>query len=234
MTAEQLLAECRRLDDFRRSCNNLYQRVRSLFFLYAIYRFHLPAQLVGRETGTIPFAGYEMLLGRRYPEAVDAFLAQQTSDGSTVTLSSALAEAYHRLAFQTLANQVRRSVRTVKGNQWMFRTGHPSDVPLRIRSELKRIDPTTRCFPNLRERTAVRMDFTHSAWSDIFFLGMDFPEGAKVINASVDLAVRGRHQSPEPPIDCSLRVIDEPVLRLVSIDLDSKADIHDINEVFDF
>ena len=234
LTAEQLLAECRRLDDFRRSCNNLYQRVRSLFFLYAIYRFHLPAQLVGRETGTIPFAGYEMLLGRRYPEAVDAFLAQQTSDGSTVTLSSALAEAYHRLAFQTLANQVRRSVRTVKGNQWMFRTGHPSDVPLRIRSELKRIDPTTRCFPNLRERTAVRMDFTHSAWSDIFFLGMDFPEGAKVINASVDLAVRGRHQSPEPPIDCSLRVIDELVLRLVSIDLDSKADIHDINEVFDF
>lgn len=234
LSAEQLLTECKRLDAFRRSSENLYERVRSLFFLYAIYRFHLPTQLTERETGTIRFSGYEMLLGRRYPEAVDAFLAQQTAEGSTVTLASALAEAYHRLAFQTLANQVRRSVRTVKGNQWMFRTGHPRDVPLRIRPELKRIDTASQCYPNLRERTAVRMDFTHSAWSDIFFLGMDFPEGAKVINASVDLAVRGRHKAPEPPIDCSLRIIDEPVLRLISIDLDSKADIHDINEVFDF
>ncbi len=234
LSAEQLLTECGRLDAFRRSSDNLYERVRALFFLYAIYRFHLPQQLTGRETGTIRFSGYEMLLGRRYPEAVDAFLAQQAEEGSTVTLASAVAEAYHRMAFQTLANQVRRSVRTVKGNQWMFRTGHPSDVPLRIRAELRRIDAVTKCFPNLRERTAVRMDFTHSAWSDIFFLGMDFPEGAKVINASVDLAVRGRHKAPEPPIDCSLRIIDEPVLRLVSIDLDSKADIHDINEVFDF
>ena len=182
----------------------------------------------------IPFGGYEQLLGRRFPEAIDTFLNAQKSNGPTVTLTSAIAEAYHRLAFQTLANQVRLSVRTVKGNQWMFRTGHPADVPLRIRSELLEFDPSERCFPCLRERTAVRMDFTHSAWSDIFFLGMDFPEGARVINASVNLAVRGRHASPEPPIECSLRVIDQPVLRLVSIDLNSKADIHDVNEVFDF
>lgn len=236
LSAEQLLAECVALDDFRRTCSNLYERVRALFFLYAIYRFHLPEALSasGRETGKIPFGGYEQLLARRFPEAIDTFLAAQTTDGPTVTLSTAIAEAYHRLAFQTLANQVRRSVRTVKGNQWMFRTGHPADVPLKIRAELLKQDPVTQCFPNLRERTAVRMDFTHSAWSDIFFLGMDFPEGAQVINASVNLAVRGRHKSPEPPIDCSLRIIDEPVLRLVSIDLDAKADIHLVNEVFDF
>ena len=36
--------------------------------------------------------------------------------------------------------------------------------------------------PTLREETPVRMDLTHSGWSDIFFLGMDFPEGARVIN----------------------------------------------------
>ncbi|APZ91091.1 UTP--glucose-1-phosphate uridylyltransferase [Fuerstiella marisgermanici] len=234
LSADELLSHCETLDEFRRSCPNLYQRVRALFFLYAIYRFHLPQQLVGREVGVIPFGGYEQLLGRRFPEAIDTFLNAQKSAGPTVTLTSAIAEAYHRLAFQTLANQVRRSVRTVKGNQWMFRTGHPADIPLRIRPELLEFNSSERCFPCLRERTSVRMDFTHSAWSDIFFLGMDFPEGAQVINASVDLAVRGRHKSPEPPIDCSLRIIDEPVLRLVSIDLDSKADIHDVNEVFDF
>ena len=35
--------------------------------------------------------------------------------------------------------------------------------------------------PVLKETTAVRMDVSHSAWSDIFFLGMDYPEGARVI-----------------------------------------------------
>lgn len=233
-TAEQLLADCDQLDVFRRSCENLYERVRALFFLYAIYRFHLPPVLAGRETGHIPFAGYEQLLGRRFPEAIDTFLQTQRELGLSVTLTSAIAEAYHRLAFQTLANQVRRSVRTVKGNQWMFRTGHPADVPLKLNRALIAADPRQTGHPILRERTAVRMDFTHSAWSDIFFLGMDYPEGAQVINASVNLAVRGRHSHPQPPIECALRVIDEPVLRLVSIDLESRADISELTEVFDF
>ena len=234
LSGDQLLSHCDELDQFRRDSDNLYDRVRSLFFLYAIHRFHLPARLQGRESGRIPFVGYEHMLSRRYPEALDVFLARMQQDGPSVSLCSALAEAYHRLAFQTLADQVRRSVRTVRGNQWMFRTGHPADIPIRIRPELLSISETTRSYPILRERTAVRMDFTHSGWSDIFFLGMDYPEGAKVINASIDLAVRGRDEKPTPPIDCSLRVIDEPILRLISIDLDAKVEIQEINEVFDF
>ncbi|MEY3457247.1 MAG: hypothetical protein RL215_404, partial [Planctomycetota bacterium] len=236
MNADLLLQECSTLDSFRRSSENLYQRVRALFFLYSLHRFQLPRLLTetGREAGRIPYTGYEHMLNRRYPEAIDVFLASLTQAGPSTALSSALAEAYHRLAFQTLADQVRRSVRTVRGNQWMFRTGHPADVPLRLRQELLRVSPETGQYPVLWERTAVRMDFSHSGWSDIFFLGMDYPEGARVINASIDLAVRGRHSQPEPPIDCSLRVIDEPVLRLVSIDLDARAEIHEISEVFDF
>lgn len=231
-----LLAECRELDEFRRGCENLYQRVRALFFLYSLHRFQLARLLTdaGHEAGRIPYSGYEHMLNRRYPEALDVFLNRMSEAGPSTALSSALAEAYHRLAFQTLADQVRRSVRTVRGNQWMFRTGHPADMPLRVRSELLRVIPATGQYPVLRERTAVRMDFSHSGWSDIFFLGMDYPEGAKVINASIDLAVRGRHGRPEPPIECSLRVIDEPVLRLVSIDLDARAEIQEIGEVFDF
>lgn len=236
LTVAQLLEECQCLDEFRRTSENLYQRVRSLFFLYAVHRYPLMKRLAqdGRESGAIAFHGYEHMLNRRYQEAIDVFLGQQSDNGPSVSLSSALGEAYHRLAFQTLADQVRRSVRTVRGNQWMFRTGHPADVPLQIRRELLQLSPITGSYPVLRERTAVRMDFSHSGWSDIFFLGMDFPEGARVINASIDLAVRGRDGQPEPPIDCSLRVIDEPVLRLISIDLDARAEITEINEIFDF
>ena len=42
---DALLAECEGLDAFRRSSENLYERVRALFFLYAIHRFHLPTRV---------------------------------------------------------------------------------------------------------------------------------------------------------------------------------------------
>jgi hypothetical protein len=144
-----------------------------------------------------------------------------------------LAEAYHRLGFQTLADQVRRSVRSVRGNQWMFRTGHPMDHPLRIRRELAQRGDAG-LFPVLHEATPVRMDLSHSGWSDIFFLGMDFPEGARVLNVSIDLAVHGRDPAPKPPVEAYLRVIDAPILRLVSVDLGAVAEIRELAEVFDF
>ena len=39
---DELLAETNDLEAFRRRSDNLYERVRALFFLYAIHRFHLP------------------------------------------------------------------------------------------------------------------------------------------------------------------------------------------------
>ena len=227
-TREQLLAECEALECFRRGSQNLYERVRALFFLAAIRRFHLPAKLEDRQPGRIPFEGYARLLKRRFEEAIDLFLAEERANGPSDALASALASAYHQLAFQTLANQVRRSVRSVRGNQWMFRLGHPADQPLRIRPELLSGDVI------LRESTPVRMDLSHSAWSDIFFLGMDYPEGARVLNVSIDLGVHGRDAKPKPPVEAYLRVIDEPVLRLTSVDLGATAEITDLADVFDF
>ncbi|NLC56131.1 MAG: hypothetical protein GX774_04775 [Armatimonadetes bacterium] len=133
-----LLEECAELDAFRRRSSNLYAHVRALFFLYAIHRFHLPGKEGIADCGRVPFAGYTHLLERRFEEAIDAFLAVQESDGPSDAISSALAAAYHGLGFQTLADQVRRSVRSVRGNQWMFRVGHPMDQPLRIHPELLR------------------------------------------------------------------------------------------------
>src|SRR4051794_29615553 len=233
-----LVRQCEALDRFRRESDNLYHRVRALFFLYAIHRFLLPPKLeqggaAGAAKGVVPFEGYSHLLSRRFEEAIETFLSQQAEEGPSDAISSALAAAYKDLAFQTLANPVRRSGRSVRGNQWMFRIGHPADQPLRIRPELLRRSADGSS-PILAERTPVRMDLTHSAWSDIFFLGMDFPQGARVLNVSIDLAVRGRDAAPRPPVEAYLRVIDEPVLRLVSVDLGARADITSLPEVFDF
>ncbi len=253
---DELLAACAELDTFRRQADNLYERVRALFFLYALHRFHIPKKIGGLaptpvsqaptpahpvvgqapppvQSPLIPFPGYEQLLNRRFEEAIDIFLKSQATDGPSDGISSALAAGYHRIAFQTLADQVRRSVRSVRGNQWMFRMGHPADQPLRLRPELlQRASDGT--YPILREQTPVRMDLTHSAWSDIFFLGMDYPEGAKVLNISVDLGVHGRDTTTRPPVSAWLRVIDEPVLRLTSVDLGATADINSLSDIFDF
>ena len=110
MDAAALLRECTALDHFRRSSDNLYERVRALFFLYAIYRFHLPRVLDERAPGLLPFEGYTHLLKRRFEEAIDLFLqAQAQQGGPTDAIASALASAYHALGFQTLADQVRRN-----------------------------------------------------------------------------------------------------------------------------
>lgn len=233
-TLEELLAHCAALDRFRRETDNLYERVRALFFLYAIHRFHVPRHAGAGARSLIPFSAYTNLLRRRFQESIETLLATQAAQGPSAALSSGLAAAYRALGFQTLADQVRRSVRSVRGNQWMFRAGDPADYALRIRPEL--LDTGGEAiFPILRETTPVRMDLTHSGWSDIFFLGMDYPEGARVLNISVDLAVRGSEQSaPRPPVEAHFRVIDEPVLRLTSVDLKATADITTIAEVFDF
>ncbi len=230
---DELLKECAALDQFRRSSDNLYERVRALFFLYAIHRFHIPSRPFAASRALIPFSGYTNLLKRRFEEAIDIFLAAQSASGPSQALSSALAGGYRSLGFQTLADQVRRSVRSVRGNQWMFRAAHPEDAPLRIRPELMKRNASGGIFPLLWEATPVRMDLSHSGWSDIFFLGMDYPEGARVLNISIDLSV-SRAVPPKAPVEAWFRVIDQPVLRLVSVDLKSTAELTSIAEVFDF
>jgi len=221
-------------EGFRLESGNFYHRVRAIFFLEAIHRYFLPLHYPADVTGSIPYEGHELCLSRRYEEAIAVYLEHQRTQGTGDALSSALASAYHGLAFKTLAQQVQKAVRKVKGNQWMFRTGHPSDYPLRLRPELLVADESRGTYPVLREQTSVRMDLSHAAWSDIFFLGMDYPEGAKVLNISVDLGVHGRDTTTLPPVGAYLRVIDEPVLRLASVDLGAIADVDSLDELFDF
>ena len=187
------------LEAFRRASDNLYERVRALFFLYAIHRFHLPARLgAAGAAAAIPFDGFEHLLqppvrggDRRLPRA------SRRAHGPSDALASALAAAYHELAFQTLADQVRRSVR---GGARATGGCSASATP-----------PTTRC-ASARSCSAARRRRRRSRscasgrrcgwtcrtarWSDIFFLGMDYPEGARVLNISVDLGVHGRDAAP--------------------------------------
>src|SRR5687768_14715895 len=93
MSTEQLLKELDALDAFRRTSTNLYERVRALFFLYAIHRFHLPNKSGVAMRGLIPFDGYTHFLNRRFEEAIEVFLVKQRENGPSDAISSALASA---------------------------------------------------------------------------------------------------------------------------------------------
>jgi len=351
LSTSQLLSQLTLLDNtFRRSkSNNLYQRVRALFFLYAVHRFHLPERrrLIEKkrrrrktkssrceaddagnsnnnnnrgggggnadETFICP-KGYSALLDRRFDEAIDYFLEWVSSSSSTLTLSandddddeydddnnnkdekgphprgggdgggyypvprttslisnltfsrdgplviatanagannenkassssssnrgyypsnnngssslfsstsshiseeavpptitspqqqqqqqqqilllpseatsSALAKSYRSLAFQTLADQVKRSVRSHDGNEWMFNVTNGSDTPLFWSEELLVMnngeigceekeeedenEKKKNNAPMLVEKTPVRMDLSHVSSSIYLFM----------------------------------------------------------------
>lgn len=230
----QLLNELEELEQFRKQNDNLYESVRASLFLYAAFRFVIPKYSALPSTGYTPYDGYEHLLNRRFEEAISSFRAAVKASNINGTIASALAEAYHQRAFQMLAEQVRKSVRSTKGNQWMFRGGYTPQHPIHIHPALLHRTSGTGLFPILEEKTAVRMDLTHSGWSDIFFLGMDYPQGARVLNVSVDLGVYQRDEDIRPPIQTYVRVISEPVLRLTSVDLGVTKDIHDLEDLFNF
>lgn len=230
----ELMRCCDALEAFRSSTDNLYRKVRASMFLYAAYRFILMESDEIAPAGPIPPSAFNDLLARRFEEAIRKFRLALEHGSVNGTLLSALAKCYHEFAFQALADQVRRSVRASRGNQWMFRVGHPDDHPVRIRPELLQRPGNSPLYPILVESTPVRLDLSHSGWSDIFFLGMDYPEGARVLNISVDLGVYGRDTVVRPPIESYVRVIPEPVLRLTSVDLGVTKDVTDTHDLFNF
>jgi UDP-N-acetylglucosamine pyrophosphorylase len=229
------LIECfKELDDFRKKTPNLYERVRASIFLYAGYRFSLMEAPSVDNVGNIPSDGFDNLLKRNFEKAIQIFLADLYKNGANSNIFSCLAESYHNLTFQILADQVRKSVRSNRGNQWMFRVGHYDEHPLKIHPKLLHREEGSALYPILKEITSVRMDLTHSGWSDIFFLGMDYPEGARVINVSIDLGVYGRDTDIKPPLESYIRIITEPVIRLTSLDLRDTKDIKELSDLFNF
>jgi len=234
LTADQLLAYFKELEEFRKSTQSLYERVRASIFLYAGYRFFLLDPKSVAASGRVPVEGYTNLFNRNFEKAISIFHSAIRPHGLDENLFSCLAVCYHENTFQVLADQVRKSVRSSSGNQWMFRVGHPDEHPLKIHPFLLQRPGGVPLYPIVHEKTPVRMDLTHSCWSDIFFLGMDYPEGARVINVSVDLGIYGRDNEIKPPIEAFVRIIAEPCIRLTSLDLKDSKDITDLSDLFNF
>ena len=126
-----------------------------------------------------------------------------------------------RVTYKTLADQVRKSVRSCRGSRWMFRVGGtPTNCRCKLhpRMWVRAIRGRPLPDPGRADPGSARP----LAFGLVRHLlpGDGLPRrGAKVLNISVDLGVHGRDAAPQPPIETVCRVIAEPVLRLTSIDL---------------
>lgn len=237
-TAEELLAGktpaeltelARGLDLFLWRSQDRYRRVRAALFLSAIYRFFLPP--APRREPLPPEAGLSLGSGD-WTGALRA-LRPRLRDDPPEPARSAAAEAYYRLAFDLLRRQVHDAIARTEGNEEIFRLESLDRYPLRVPELYSAADPETGRYPLGFDCCPVRIDPCHSGWSDIFFLAMDAPRAARVINISVDIARRGAGP-PRPPIECFSRVVDRAVLRLVSLDLGVVREIVSTSELFDF
>jgi len=232
-TVDELLRIAETLEIFRRKSDNLYHKVRASLFIFSLYRFFLIDRKDVKKLGHIPFNGVKAALNREYNQAIEIFRVSMMLHGMNEAILSALADAYYRLSFKYLADQVKLSISQSKGNNLLFLPQQDDDSPFRVKDEYTLKDSETGLYPIGADRSPVRADPCHSGWSDIFFLGMDFPAGARVINMSVDLAIHDR-AIPESPIEVFCRMIDKPVIRIVSIDLSASKDVADLKELFNF
>jgi hypothetical protein len=232
--ADELLKLSEELEKFRISSGNLYHKVRASLFLFVIFRFYLQENPEVPLYGKTPFNGVRSAYERDFEGALDIFLKEiidKANQNSTVF--SAIADTYHKIAFKYLLDQVKLSISQCNENYLLYNMKGLHDYPYAVPSELSTPD-SSGIYPVGLDTAPVRLDPSHSGWSDIFFLGMDFPEGARVVNISVNLKIYGTDGPLLPPCECYCRYIHEPVIRLTSVDLMASKDINNLEELFNF
>ena len=231
----ELLNFADELESFRRSSKNLYHKVRASLFLYEIYRFYLVKDIAVKPQGIIPFKGVKAAFERDFEKSLDIYLAKIKEDNNhNCSIFSAVADDYYRLSFKYLFDQVRLSMSQCSENHEIYNINGLDDYPFSVSSLMTTPDPATGLHPVGLDSSPVRLDPSHSGWSDIFFLGMDFPEGARVLNISVNLRTHGSNEAILPPCECYCRYIEEPVIDLKSLDLKSSKKVSTLDELFNF
>lgn len=235
MDVEELLQTAGELEGFRKSCGNLYHKVRASLFLFVKYRYYLGTDKAVCQQGEIPFDGVKAAFDRDFEKAIDLYLDEICNKGNrNSALFSAIADSYYKLSFKYLLDQVKLSISLCSENHHLYYMSGLDDYPFSVPADLTAPDTEKGLYPVGMDASPVRLDPSHSEWSDIFFLGMDFPEGARVVNMSVNLRIHGSKDRLLPPCECYCRFIEEPVIHLISIDLRTSRKISTINELFNF
>jgi hypothetical protein len=129
-------------------------------------------------------------------------------------------EAYD-LAFELMKNMLLSRVKQMPSNRVLWDPAAPAPV---LVPALKK--------QRLVEQTPIRLDVTHSLWSDIFFLALEDPRQARVLNFSADIYTGN---TPCCPLEASLERLETPnTIVLQSLDLKETVSISSLSQLFDY
>lgn len=236
LNTEQLLAEAEALEEFVSKSDNLYHKARACMLLKVLYGIYLYARPDLREEGRVDFAVVESIGNRRYEEALKLLHDHLKQDGYSKTVFTYIAGTYDSLMFEFLTKQVENSIQALPENRWMFEIKDLAEYAKRVKvmKAMLEKDNKTGKYPVLHIAAPTRIELNSTVGSDIFFLAMDRPKNAKVINISADLSIWGSAKKAAPPINVYLRIIDKPVIRLTSVDLKEQKDVDSLDELFNF
>ena len=196
----QLIKFAGELESFRLRSENLYHKVRASLFLFVIYRFYLQLSSEIPSHGKIPFKGITAAFERNFEKAIDIYLTDiKSNDKLNSTICSAISDSYYKIAFKYLLDQVKSSISHCRENYHLYNITDLNEYPFSVSPHMTTADSSTGSYPVGIDVAPVRLDPSHSGWSDIFFLGMDFPQGARVVNLSVDLRIHGTKEPILPP-----------------------------------
>lgn len=249
LDTRELIASGLALENFVESAPNLYHKVRACALLNKLYDKYLYMRLDLREEGSVDFEIIEQLGGGKkgefkdLKEAITAGIKsihkQMSREGYSKTLFTYLAAAYDALMFEHLGAQVEKAIHALPENAWMFDVKTLDDYKKATENKLKvpqaLLTPDAKGkYPLLHVTVPVRIELSSSVAADIFFLAMDRPEKARVTNVSVDLAIHGKGKKPTPPVNVYMRVIDEPLISLCSMDLGKSKKVTALDDLFNF
>ncbi len=232
---DNLLNIAKELEEFRKTSNNLYHKVRASLFLFVIFRYHLEKNNEITQHGQIPLEGVKAAFDRDFEQSIEIYLKKIIHNNKhNCAIFSAIADSYYKLSFKYLLDQVKLSISNCNENYHLYNIHGLDNYPYSVPVELTTPDVKTGLYPVGMDVSPVRLDPSHSGWSDIFFLGMDFPEGARVVNLSVNLRIQGSDEPILPPCECYCRFSEDPVIHLISIDLKVSKKVSTIQELYNF
>jgi len=219
-SAEDLLLVAHELKRFLEG-GSLYNRVRACMLLYSIYRFHMKSHCM-KKVDVLPYSVMDDIENRRFAGAIRGLDEWTEKNGMSEPACEMLAETYYELAFDALLEQVKLSIARKVGP--LMDARNLGDYAMRI--------PPSMNGKIVRIKAPVRVEVTSGVASDIFFLAMKRWEHAGAINISVDL--KDIDGDVKPPIEVFARRLEEPVIRLKSVDLGEERSITNMQDLFDY
>lgn len=254
LTYNQLLQVVDKINEFiQQNPAQHLKKLKAFMYLYVVFSDYLPDAAVNEGISMRGGVPTEDILKRWGTATCTADFEDIAKDlytmfrqNPSLTLSWWLAKTYRRLTREARLDQVEESLGAYFDEFLGKLPRSLEEYNARLGGEREGLREKLLNGQAITVRAGCRVELDSIVGSDIFAIAMDYPEGSRVLNAAIYLELEdpihqkigaepGESAPPvtEPPITVVVRTIDEPVIRLTSVDLGQEYDYHTWSSVRD-